>query len=133
MAIRSAWPPIMAQMKSFAVSCATISPSTRSPPKRRPWRIFISISCKLANRPRTNLCKMFYLQLRGELWKLFGKKRTYIGFTMFLLAQNVIVFVCRFTHVLRRMTETLANNGFDAEEYISVLTISTVMMVLMAY
>ena len=30
---------------------------------------------------------MFYLQLRNELWKLFGKKRTYIGFGAFLLAQ----------------------------------------------
>src|SRR6266542_4575950 len=28
---------------------------------------------------------MFYLQLRNELWKLFAKKRTYIGFLMFLL------------------------------------------------
>jgi len=26
--------------------------------------------------------------LRNELWKLFGKKRTYIGFGAFLLAQN---------------------------------------------
>ena len=28
---------------------------------------------------------LFYYQLRNELWKLFGKKRTYIGFVMFLL------------------------------------------------
>ena len=31
---------------------------------------------------------MFFAQLRNELWKLFGKKRTYIGFGAFLLAQN---------------------------------------------
>src|SRR5438132_648750 len=36
---------------------------------------------------------MFYLQLRNELWKLFAKKRTYIGFLMFLLAQNAIILV----------------------------------------
>jgi len=29
---------------------------------------------------------MFYRHLRNELWKLFGKKRTYIGFGAFLLA-----------------------------------------------
>ena len=41
---------------------------------------------------------MFYLQLRSELWKLFAKKRTYIGFLMFLLAQNAIILVFRFTN-----------------------------------
>src|SRR5206468_12992101 len=41
---------------------------------------------------------MFYLQLRNELWKLFAKKRSYIGFLMFLLAQNVIILVFRFTN-----------------------------------
>ena len=30
---------------------------------------------------------MFYYQLKNELWKLFGKKRTYIGFGAFVLAQ----------------------------------------------
>ena len=29
---------------------------------------------------------MFYAQLRNELLKLFAKKRTYMGFAMFLLA-----------------------------------------------
>jgi ABC-2 type transport system permease protein len=52
---------------------------------------------------------MFLLQLRNELIKLFGKKRTYIGFAMFLLAQNLIAVVFRFTHAmtpLRRMLES---------------------------
>ena len=33
---------------------------------------------------------MFFLQLRNELRKLFGKKRTYIGFGVFLVAQNLM-------------------------------------------
>ena len=41
---------------------------------------------------------MFFYQLRNELWKLFGKKRTYIGFGMFLLAQNVIIILFRYTN-----------------------------------
>src|ERR1035438_4376348 len=51
-------------------------------------------SCKLCNHathaPLVTLIStaMFYHHLRNELWKLFGKKRTYIGFGAFLLAQN---------------------------------------------
>ena len=40
---------------------------------------------------------MFLLQLRNELWKLFGKKRTYIGFGMLLAAQLIIVLVFRYS------------------------------------
>ena len=43
------------------------------------------------NQTTFHRAAMFYLQLRNELWKLFAKKRTYIGFLMFLLAQNVIM------------------------------------------
>jgi ABC-2 type transport system permease protein len=41
---------------------------------------------------------MFYYHLRNELWKLFGKKRTYIGFGAFILAQNAMLLAFRFTH-----------------------------------
>jgi ABC-2 type transport system permease protein len=76
---------------------------------------------------------MFYLQLRNELWKLFGKKRTYIGFLMFLLAQNVIAIVFRYSRASRSMVETLEGNGYLAQEYISSLTIATVMLFPIAY
>jgi len=72
---------------------------------------------------------MFYLQLRNELWKLFGKKRTYIGFFMFLLAQNVIALVFRFTQASRPMERMLEMSGHLADPYISVLTIATIMLV----
>ena len=36
---------------------------------------------------------MLFLQLRNELWKLFGKPRTYIGFGTLLLAQVLVVLV----------------------------------------
>lgn len=72
---------------------------------------------------------MFYLQLRNELWKLFGKKRTYIGFFMFLLAQNVIALVFRFTQASRPMERMLEMSGHLADPFISVLTIATIMLV----
>jgi ABC-2 type transport system permease protein len=76
---------------------------------------------------------MFYLQLRNELWKLFAKKRTYIGFGMFLLAQNVITLVFRYSSASRSMVRQLEGNGYIAEQYISSLTISTIMLFPIAY
>ena len=64
---------------------------------------------------------MFLLQLRNELWKLFGKKRTYIGFFMFLLAQNVILLIFRFTRAPAGMERILENNGIVINKGISIL------------
>src|SRR5918995_636243 len=33
---------------------------------------------------------MLFLQLRSELWKLFGKKRTYIGFGMIVFTRLIL-------------------------------------------
>src|SRR5438552_11615483 len=76
---------------------------------------------------------MFLYQLRNELWKLFGKKRTYLGFAMFLLAQNVVTLLFRFTRASRDMVRTLEGNGYAAGDYISSLTIATVMLFPIAY
>lgn len=76
---------------------------------------------------------MLWLQLRNELWKLFGKKRTYIGFLMFLLAQNIVVLVFRFSSASREMVRTLEGNGYIAEHFITSLTIATVTLIPVAY
>lgn len=67
--------------------------------------------------------------LRNELWKLFGKKRTYIGFVMFLLAQNLIALVFKLTRASAPMQRLLESAGHAAEGYLSVLTIATIMLV----
>ncbi len=72
---------------------------------------------------------MFYLHLKNELWKLFGKKRTYIGFGAFLLAQNAMLLCFRFTHWQREVERMLAGNGYIAEEYTSALTVAVVMLI----
>jgi len=71
---------------------------------------------------------MFYHHLRNELWKLFGKKRTYIGFGAFLLAQTGMLLLCRFGHVRADMERMLAGNGYLAQEYISALTVAVIML-----
>jgi ABC-2 type transport system permease protein len=66
--------------------------------------------------------------LRNELWKLFGKKRTYIGFGAFLLAQNAMLLVFQLGPVQRNMERVLAGNGYLAQEYISALTVAVFML-----
>jgi ABC-2 type transport system permease protein len=71
---------------------------------------------------------VFYHHLRNELWKLFGKKRTYIGFGAFLLAQNLMLLAFHFTHWQQQVERVLAGNGYVALEYISALTVALVML-----
>ena len=76
---------------------------------------------------------MLYLQLRGELWKLFGKKRTYIGFTIILLTQLIVTVVFKYTRASANMMRTLEANGYLAEQFLSGLTVATVMLFPIAY
>jgi ABC-2 type transport system permease protein len=71
---------------------------------------------------------MFFLQLRNELWKLFGKKRTYIGFGALLVAQNAMLLAFRFSGYSRQMKRVLEGNGFAANDFISSLTVAIVML-----
>jgi ABC-2 type transport system permease protein len=72
---------------------------------------------------------MFYHHLRNELWKLFGKKRTYIGFGAFLLAQNGMLLTFHYTHWQTQMEAMLEGNGYLAQEYVSALTVAVIMLI----
>ncbi|MEP6662606.1 MAG: ABC transporter permease subunit [Verrucomicrobiota bacterium] len=71
---------------------------------------------------------MFYLQLKNELWKLFGKKRTYIGFGTFLLAQNAVLLAFHFSHWERNVGRLLDGNGYVTGNYISALSVALIML-----
>lgn len=76
---------------------------------------------------------MFYYHLRGELWKLFGKKRTYIGFGMFLAAQAFIILWLRFRpHHVEELSHRLDSMGYASSQFITSLTISLIMIIPMA-
>jgi ABC-2 type transport system permease protein len=65
---------------------------------------------------------------------MFGKKRTYIGFTVFFLAQAAILGLFRFTHGPRReMVHRLELLGYAPQKYISNLTMAAAVLVPMAY
>src|SRR5690348_1171147 len=72
---------------------------------------------------------MLWPQLRNELWKLFGKKRTYIGFGAFLVFQNGVLLGLRFSHWRQDVERLLEGNGYLAEQYISTLTVAVVMLI----
>lgn len=72
---------------------------------------------------------MFWRQLHNELWKLFGKKRTYIGFGAFLVAQNAMLLAFHFSHWQRDTVRLLEGNGYFAEQYISALTVALIMLI----
>lgn len=77
---------------------------------------------------------MFLSQLRNELWKLFAKPRTYIGFLMFLVVQNAIVLTFRFAEGPQRsLARTLEGNGYLASQYLSALTVAAFMVFPIAY
>jgi len=72
---------------------------------------------------------MFARHLHNELWKLYGKKRTYIGFGAFLLAQNAMLLAFRLTHWQRDMERVLSGNGYLPRDYVSTLTVAVVMLI----
>jgi len=72
---------------------------------------------------------MFRAQLKNELWKLFGKKRTYIGFGAFLIAQTAMLLAFKYTRWQSDFERLLNGNGYLAAEFISVLTVSVVMLI----
>ncbi|MDB6019283.1 MAG: family transporter protein [Pedosphaera sp.] len=71
---------------------------------------------------------MFFAQLQNELWKLFGKKRTYIGFGAFVLVQSVMLLMFKYTRWQIHFERLLSGNGYLASDYISALTVAVVML-----
>jgi ABC-2 type transport system permease protein len=72
---------------------------------------------------------MFVAQLRNELWKLFGKKRTYIGFAAFVVVQTAMMLLFKYTRAHNGFERMLNSNGYLASEFISALTVSLVMLI----
>jgi ABC-2 type transport system permease protein len=70
---------------------------------------------------------MFVAQLKNELWKLFGKKRTYIGFVMLLLAENGVSFALYKTH-FSFQKRLLESNGLVPDSYVSALTTAFIVL-----
>lgn len=67
---------------------------------------------------------VFFRQLRGELWKLFARKRTYIGFGAFLALEIVILIIFQLPKVQRSWRQIIERAGFGFEDYFSGITLA---------
>ena len=76
---------------------------------------------------------MFLLQLKHELWKLFGKKRTYIGFGAFLLAQLAVILMFRYTKATVAIRRALEGGGYPADDFLTAGTIATQIVIPVAF
>jgi ABC-2 type transport system permease protein len=72
---------------------------------------------------------MFCRHLRNELLKMFGKKRTYMGFGAFVVLQNVMLLMFQSTRWQSDWERLLVGNGYLARDYISALTVAVVMLI----
>ena len=66
----------------------------------------------------------FLRQLRGELSKLFGRPRTYLGYAVFLVMEAIILFVFKLERSQKNMRELIERNGFGFDDYYSSLTVT---------
>lgn len=71
---------------------------------------------------------LFFGQLRGELRKLFARKRTYIGYGVFLVVEVIILVVFRLEKSQKAMRELMGQNGLAFENYYSSLTVTYMVM-----
>lgn len=69
---------------------------------------------------------IFLLQLRGELRKLFARKRTYIGFGAFLAVELAILVLLRLPRVQEGLERLLERSGYVASDYLSGLTLGLI-------
>jgi ABC-2 type transport system permease protein len=71
---------------------------------------------------------LFILQLGGELQKLFGRKRTYIGFGAFLLIEILILILLQLPKVQRSFRHMIERSGYVFEQYFSGTTLAFEML-----
>ena len=68
--------------------------------------------------------KLFLIQLRSELTKLFARRRTYIGYGAFLILELVILWVFHLDKPREEMGKILSDAGLEVEHYYSALTVT---------
>lgn len=67
---------------------------------------------------------MLFPQLRGELLKLFARRRTYIGFGAFVLVELLFLFLHYMPFVKRFLQNQIERNGYGFGDYFSGITLA---------
>lgn len=72
---------------------------------------------------------MFFSQLRNECFKLFSRKRTYLGFGIFFVLNLVTFWLLKQPLPRHGVRSLLVNNGFRLEDFTGGLTMAAFTMV----
>ncbi len=72
----------------------------------------------------------FWRQFKGELFRLFARKRTYIGFGSFLTIEALVLYFLQKPKVKAFYERMLERNGYGFEDYFSALTLGLIILVL---
>ncbi len=71
---------------------------------------------------------LYFLQLRGELAKLFARKRTYIGFGAFLAVEALVLFMLQLPKPRGHFRRLIEESGYVFEQYFSGLTLGLLIL-----
>lgn len=71
---------------------------------------------------------MFLTQLRGELTKLFARRRTYVGYGVFLVFELILLVTFQIDSVRSQQEDFMVQNGLAADKYFSSLTVTFMVM-----
>ncbi|MDP0492292.1 MAG: ABC transporter permease subunit [Verrucomicrobiota bacterium JB023] len=71
---------------------------------------------------------IFLKQFGSELRKLFGRRRTYVGYGVFLVFELILLITFQLQGVKERQMEFMEQNGLAADEYFSSLTVTFMVM-----
>ena len=77
--------------------------------------------------------RLFPLQLRGELWKLFARKRTHLGFAVFFTVEILILLLVHLPAGQRTMKKMIEGNGGIFGDYFSGLTLAMIMVTMTVF
>jgi ABC-2 type transport system permease protein len=72
----------------------------------------------------------FLRQLRGELRKLFGRPRSFMGYAVFVVMEALILTVYKFGRGQEYMRDLIERNGYSFATYFSSLSITFMIMTL---
>lgn len=71
---------------------------------------------------------MFFTQLTGELKKLFARRRTYVGYGVFLVFELILLITFQIDSLQESQSEFMTENGLDADKFFSSLTVTFLVM-----
>lgn len=71
---------------------------------------------------------MFLTQLFGELKKLFARRRTYVGYGVFLVFELVLLVTFQVDSLRAEQAEFMTQNGLNADQFFSSLTVTFLVM-----